>query len=95
MVSAAAIGIHSIMNPNIGTPNTTAKASKAVDSGGGTALSAAVPSAPAAVMDCPTGPSTIHSVGTLAEPELPKWASLLQISVMMMIEVTRLIPKHA
>ena len=38
---------------------------------GGTASAAAVPSSPAAVMPCPSGPSTIHSVGTRAVPEVP------------------------
>ena len=46
-------------------------------------------------MDCPSGPSTIHSVGTRAVPEVPKCASLLQIIVMMISEATSDMPNIA
>ena len=39
-------------------------------------------------MDWPSGPSTIHSVGTRAVPEVPKCARRLQIIVMMMSDAT-------
>jgi hypothetical protein len=38
---------------------------------GSTAVAALCPISPAAVMDCPSGPSTIHKVGTRAVPEVP------------------------
>ncbi len=41
-------------------------AANAVSWGGGNARWATPPSRFAAVMDCPSGPSTIHSVGTIA-----------------------------
>ena len=56
---------------------------------GSTASAALRPSSPAAVMDCPSGPSTIHSVGTRAVPEVPNMTRRLQIIEMMMKAATR------
>ena len=39
-------------------------------------------------MDWPSGPSTIHSVGTRAVPEVPKCARRLHTIVMMMSDAT-------
>ena len=39
-------------------------------------------------MDCPSGPSTIHSVGTRAVPDVPYSVSRLQIIEMMISEAT-------
>ena len=54
-----------------------------------------MPRSPAAVMDWPSGPSTIHSVGTRAVPDTPYRDSLLQIIEMMMNAVTNVSPNIA
>ena len=70
-VSAVARAIHSTQKPHTGTPNRTAKTLIPPASSAGTASAAFVPSRPAAVMPWPSGPSTIHSVGTRAVPDVP------------------------
>ena len=71
MVSDVASTIHSTANPHTGTPKSTANTFRAPAIWGSTAAAALPPSSPAAVMDCPSGPSTIHSVATRAVPEVP------------------------
>jgi hypothetical protein len=63
--------IHSSANPHTGTPNSTAKTFIAPARSGGTANAALAPSRPAAVMPWPSGPRTIHSVGTRVVPDVP------------------------
>src|SRR4029077_19094847 len=87
-VNAVASAIHSTANPHTGTPYRIANTPLPSARWGATASVALVPSSPAAVMDWQGGPSTIHSVGTRAVPEVPKWASRLHTIVMMMIDAT-------
>ena len=94
-VSAVASAIHSTANPHTGTPNKIANEFMAAAISGSTANAALRPRSPAAVMDWPSGPSTIHSVGTRAVPEVPYSASRLQIIEMMMKAATRLSPNSA
>lgn len=95
MVSKSAIGNHNQIKPHMGTPYTRANALKPVAKGSSMAVIAALPREHAAVIDCPTGPNTIQSVGTRVEPDDPKWANRLQIIVIMINDATRLIPNMA
>ena len=52
-----------------------------------------MPSAPAAVMDCPTGPSTYPQSAPEPTPTNRR-GQPVQMSVMMIKEATRLIPEH-
>ena len=70
-VSWVASAIHSTANPHTGTPNSTAKTFIPLASSAVTASAAFAPSRPAAVMPWPSGPSTIHSVGTRVVPDVP------------------------
>ena len=88
IVSAVANAIHNTANPQTGTPYRIAKTPMPSARCGSTASAALVPRSPAAVMDWPSGPSTIHSVGTRAVPDVPKCARRLHTMVMMMSDAT-------
>jgi hypothetical protein len=64
-VSAAAIASHSIANPHVGSPYSRANTSAPAGYGGCSASPATRARFPAAVTDCPSGPSRIQQVGTI------------------------------
>ncbi len=78
-----------------GTPYKTPKASIARARVPDTARWAFPPRRFAAVMDWPSGPSTIHKVGTAAAAPILCPARRFQISVVIMMEASRLSPNIA
>ncbi len=94
-VIAAARTSHAIANPHAGTPYSSASTAAPDAYGAGSTPAAAVPRTPAAVTDWPSGPSTIHSVGTRTAGPAPRVTSRDQIWVMMITEANRLMPNIA
>jgi hypothetical protein len=64
-VSAAAIASHSIAKPHVGTPYSRANTSAPAGYGARRPSPATRAMFPAAVTDCPSGPSRIQQVGTM------------------------------
>lgn len=64
-VSAAATASHSIANPHVGNPYSRANTSAPAGYGGRRTSPATRARFPAAVIDCPSGPSTIQHVGIM------------------------------
>jgi len=94
-VTAAASASHIIANPQVGTPYSRAKTAAPTAYGAGSTWAAWVPRFPAAVTDWPSGPSTIHSVGTMTAAPGLCVTSRAQRRVMMITEANRLMPNMA
>jgi hypothetical protein len=94
-VKADARHAHSRAKPQSGTPRTTPRTTNPVAYGAGSTDSAAVPSRFAAVIACPSGPSTIQSVGTAAAAPTVPTDSRCQIIVITTSAATRLNPNIA
>jgi hypothetical protein len=94
-VIAAASTSHTMANPHTGIPYSSAATVAPVPYGAGSTWTAARPRLLAAVTDCPSGPSTIHSVGAMAAGPALCWTSRDQICGMMISEASRLMPNMA
>ncbi len=94
-VSATASISHIIANPQTGTPYSRAATAAPVAYGAGRTCAAALARLPAAVTDCPSGPSTIHSVGAIAAAPTLCWTSRDQICGRMISVASRLMPNSA
>ena len=92
---AAASASHIIANPHTGTPYSRAATLAPVAYGAGSTGPAALPRLLAAVTDCPSGPSTIQSVGAIAAAPTLYWTSRDQICGMMISDASRLMPNIA
>ena len=94
-VSAAARTSHTMANPHTGTPYSRAATAAPVAYGAGSTDPATLARLLVAVTDCPSGPSTIHSVGTMIAAPTLCWTSRDQICGMMISDASRLMPNIA
>jgi hypothetical protein len=94
-VIAPATAAHSRAKPQIGRPKTRPKTAMPVEYGAGSARWATPPSRLAAVIDWPSGPSTIHSVGTMFAGPTFCWVSRHHTRVITTKEAIRLSPNIA
>jgi len=94
-VIAAASTSQTMANPQTGIPYSSAATVAPVPYGAGSTCAATLPRLLAAVTDCPSGPSTIHSVGAIAAGPTLCWTSRDQICGMMISEASRLMPNMA
>ena len=94
-VIAAASTSHIIANPHTGTPYSRAATAAPVPYGAGSTGLAALARLLVAVTDCPSGPSTIHSVGAMAAAPTLCWTSRAQICGTMISVASRLMPNIA
>ncbi|MDE0777073.1 MAG: hypothetical protein OSB43_12425 [Nocardioides sp.] len=91
-VSARASEAHNRAKPHMGAPKRTSRVATASPYGAGRDAGAVTARVCEAVIDCPSGPSTIHRVGTAAAA--PTWWCINrpQISVMIIRLATRVRP---
>jgi hypothetical protein len=94
-VTAAAMASQAMANPQAGKPYSSAKTSAPAGYGAGRARPATRARFPAAVTDWPSGPSTIHKVGTSTAGSVLCVTSRPQSSVMMMTEANSEMPNIA
>jgi hypothetical protein len=94
-VSAAAMASHSIANPHVGSPYSRANTSAPAGYGARSSSPATRARFPAAVIDCPSGPSMIQQVGTMMAGSVLWVTSRDHTSGMMMTDANKLMPNIA
>ena len=94
-VSAVAMASHSIAKPHVGNPYSSANTSAPAGYGGRSASPATFARFPAAVIDCPSGPSRIQQVGIMMAGSVLWVTSRDQMTGMMISDANRLMPNIA
>jgi hypothetical protein len=94
-VSATAIASHSIANPHVGNPYSRANTSAPAGYGARSDSPATLARFPAAVIDCPSGPSRIQQVGTMTAGSVLWMTSRDHTSGMMITDANKLMPNIA
>jgi hypothetical protein len=94
-VSDAAMASHSIANPHVGTPYSRANTSAPAGYGARRLSPATRARFPAAVTDCPSGPSRIQQVGTMTAASVLWVTSRDHTSGMMISDANKLMPNIA